>query len=282
MSIELNGQVYVITGANTGIGKVTALELAKSGAKLILACRSKVKTLPVIEEIKAHSNNPQVYFVHLDLSSLESVKRCAHHLLTHEPQIHVLINNAGVAGSRGITEQGFELAFGVNHLGHFLLTQLLLPRLKQSAPARVVTVASKAHFKAKSIDFDQLQSSTSTMAGVHEYEVSKLCNVLFTHELSRLLDGTGLTCYSLHPGVIASNIWRKVPWPIRPIIKMFMISNEEGALTTLHCASSDTVAHESGYYYDLCKRTDPSVLSTDLSLAAQLWEQSDQWVKDYY
>ena len=135
---------------------------------------------------------------------------------------------------------------------------------------------------AKMLDFECLRSSTSTVTGVSEYEVSKLCNVLFTHELSRRLDGTGVTCYSLHPGVIASDIWRKIPWPVRPLMKMFMISNEEGALTTLHCATSESVADESGYYYDLCKRKDPSSISTDVALAEQLWERSDQWVKSYY
>ena len=267
----------VITGANTGIGRVTAQELAARGARLILACRSEKKTLPVIAAIKEATGNSQVEFVPLDLASLDSVRRCAEEILSRTPQIQVLINNAGLGGVKGSTEEGFELTFGVNHLGHFLLTQLLLPRLKESAPSRIVNVASKAHCKAKKLDLDALKrpSKGSTLSA---YCVSKLCNVLFNAELAKRLEGSGVTTYALHPGVVASDIWRKIPWPIRPLIKLFMISNEEGAKTSVHCATSPDLAEQSGLYYDRCAPTRPSRLARDPVLAAELWRCSEVWV----
>ena len=136
----------------------------------------------------------------------------------------MLVNNAGVAGRRGLTRQGFELMFGVNHLGHFALTNALLGCLTGSAPARVVTVSSDAHYSAKGIDFEALRRRARGLTGLPEYAVSKLCNVLFTQELARRVAGTGVTTYALHPGVVASDIWRRVPWPVRPIVTRRMLS----------------------------------------------------------
>ncbi len=279
--MSANDHVYVVTGANTGIGKVTALELAKQGGRIILACRSESKAEPVVEEIKLASKNQNVHFVKLDLGDLNSVRECAQQLLAEQSRLDVLINNAGVAGSRGMTKQGFELAFGVNHLGHFLLTEWLLPRLKESSPARIVNVASRAHVKAGGIDFSKLQSITASTTGLHEYQVSKLANVLHAKTLATKLNGTGVTTYSLHPGVVASDVWRSVPGPIRWIMKMFMISNEEGALTTLHCATSEEAASESGLYYDKNKAISPHPVANNEALAQELWDKSMQWVKDY-
>jgi NAD(P)-dependent dehydrogenase (short-subunit alcohol dehydrogenase family) len=192
--------------------------------------------------------------------------------------LHLLINNAGLAGARGLTRSGFELAFGVNHMGHFVLTQLLTERIKSSAPARIVTVASTAHYQTQGIDWNALRTRTSTRTGLPEYSVSKLCNVLFSAELGRRLAGTGVTTYSLHPGVVATDIWRGVPWPLRPLIKLAMISAERGAATTLYCATSPAVADETGRYYDNCRPRQPSALAQDSALAAELWKRSESWM----
>jgi NAD(P)-dependent dehydrogenase (short-subunit alcohol dehydrogenase family) len=276
---DLQGRIALVTGANVGIGRVTALELARRGARVVLACRSEAKALPVIQEIKRDTGNEQVEFLALDLSDLAAVKASAEQARERLPALHMLINNAGLAGQRGLTADGFELAFGVNHLGHYLFTRLLQELLLASAPARVVTVASKAHFRASRIDYDALQRRTKTITGFPEYGVSKLANVLFSAELARKLEGTGVHTYSLHPGVIASDIWRRLPWPIRPLYKMRMISVEEGAQTSLYCATSDEVAGDTGLYYDNCKRTPPNKVAARPEVAAELWLRSEQWCK---
>jgi len=278
MAPDLNGKVCIITGANTGIGKVTAREIASMGAHLFLACRSEEKAMAVVEELKSQTGNTQIEYLELDLSSFESVRACATAFKERNLPLHLLVNNAGVAGYRGTTTEGFELTFGVNHLGHFLLTMELLPLLKASAPARIVNVASMAHYNAKTIDFSILQRKTATTTGLAEYNVSKLANVLFAQELARRLEGTGVTAYSLHPGVVASDVWRNIPFPLDKIFQLvatpFMISNEKGALTSIYCATSDDVASESGKYYDKCKVKEPHKITEDLALATTLWQQS--------
>jgi retinol dehydrogenase 12 len=282
MSIQPNaslaGKVALITGANTGIGKVTALELARAGAHVIVACRSLSKSEPVVAAIRAQSGNPKVELVALDLADFASVRACAAEVLARGLPLHLLINNAGVAGARGLTSSGFELAFGVNHMGHFLLTQLLLERIKQSAPARIVTVASRAHSRVRELDFAAQRERTRTRTAVAEYGVSKLANVLFSAELARRLQGSGVTTYSLHPGVVASDIWRGLPQPIRFFAKLGMISAEEGAKTTLYCATSPACAAETGLYYDKQTVRTPSQLARDPDLARRLWDQSEAWV----
>jgi NAD(P)-dependent dehydrogenase (short-subunit alcohol dehydrogenase family) len=275
---ELSGKVALITGANTGIGAVTALELARAGAHVIAACRSASKTEPVLAEIRAQTNNPKVEFLELDLGDFASVRACAAAFLARDLPLHLLINNAGLAGSRGITKSGFELAFGVNHMGHFLLTQLLLERIRKSAPARIVTVASRAHYRCKGIDFAAQRERTRTRTALVEYGVSKLANVLFSAELARRLQGSGVTTYSLHPGVVASDIWRSIPQPFRFFAKLGMITPEEGAKTTLHCATSATCAGETGLYYDKQTARAASKLGNDPELARTLWAQSEAWL----
>jgi NAD(P)-dependent dehydrogenase (short-subunit alcohol dehydrogenase family) len=272
---DLRNKVAIITGANTGIGKETAKALAKMGAELVLACRDRGKTEVVIEEIRAETKGAKVEFLELELGSFESVRRAAKTFLDAGRPLHLLINNAGFAGKRGLTKEGFELTFGVNHLGHFLFTMLLLDRIKQSAPARIINVASGSHYQAKKLDFDLLRRSTPSRTGLPEYAVSKLCNILFTKELARRLEGSGVGVYTLHPGVVASDAWRQIPWPIRPLIKTFMISVEDGAKTTIYCATSDDV--QSGLYYDDSKVRRPSRLAEDAELARKLWDLSEQW-----
>jgi retinol dehydrogenase-12 len=276
--ISSSKRVALITGANTGIGLVTARELARQGMHVFIACRSKERAQPALDEIRALGGDVQVEFLPLDLGDLDSVRECARQFLARDLPLHLLINNAGLAGSPGLTKSGFELAFGVNHIGHFLLTQLLLERIKASAPARIVTVSSRAHYRAKRIDWEAVRQRTHTRTAIEEYGVSKLANALFSAELGRRLAGSGVTTYALHPGVVASDVWRAVPWPLRSIIKLAMISTEQGAATTLHCATSPAAAQESGLYYDSCRVKAPSKFAQDTTLAAELWKRSEQWV----
>jgi retinol dehydrogenase-12 len=275
---DLEGIFIVVTGANTGIGRATAIALARRGASLVLGCRSEEKTRPVLDEIRALRTG-SAEFVHLDLSSLESVRAAAARILGIARPIDRLINNAGMAGRRGLTRDGFELAFGTNHLGHFLLTMLLFPAIRRGDRARIVNVSSQAHYDVSEIDFDAVQKRTKSITGVHEYAVSKLANVLFTKELARRFGPAGPHSYALHPGVVASDAWRRVPWPIRPLMKRRMLSSEDGAKTSLYCATSERVASETGLYYDTCAAKTPSVTAQDPGLAKRLWERSVAWVE---
>jgi NAD(P)-dependent dehydrogenase (short-subunit alcohol dehydrogenase family) len=274
---DLQGKTFLVTGANTGIGRVTAETLARRGGKVFLACRSEDKARPVLDAIRAAGGSAE--FLALDLGSLASVRACASAFLARDEPLHVLVNNAGLAGRGGLTEDGFELIFGTNHLGPFLLTTLLLPRLRASAPARVVVVSSKAHYDAKGIDWDALRRPTRTITSIREYEVSKLCNVLFAAELARGRAGAGVHSYALHPGVIASDIWRRIPWPIRPLMLRKMLTVEQGAQTSIHCAASPEVEGHDGRYYDDCREKAPSALAQDAELAKALWERCEAWTR---
>jgi retinol dehydrogenase-12 len=273
---ELSGRTFLVTGASTGIGLATAAGLARRGGRVYLACRSQAAGQRAVAEVAAATGNRAVFFLPLDLADLASVRRCAEQFLAREEPLHVLVNNAGVAGQRGLTRDGFELAFGVNHLGHFALTMALAGRLAASAPARVVTVASAAHYQARGVDFAAVRRPTASLTGLPEYAVSKLCNVLFSAELARRWQGTGVTTYALHPGVVASDIWRRVPWPVRSLIKLRMISPEQGAQTSLYCATAPELAQASGRFYDQCAERAPSRAATR-ELAAALWEHSAAW-----
>ncbi|HET9620997.1 MAG TPA: SDR family oxidoreductase [Kofleriaceae bacterium] len=275
---DLTNKLFIVTGANTGIGKVTAKELARAGARVILACRSQAKTQPVIDEIRRDVANAKVEFIQLDLSDLSSVRACAEALNARGEPIHGLINNAGLAGKRGLTKDGFELTFGTNHLGHYLFTRLLLDRIKQAGQARIVNVSSKSHYAAKGIDWAAQREATRSPTGMVEYEVSKLSNVLFTKELAHRLEGTGVTTYAVHPGVVATDVWRQVPAPIRFLIKLFMISPEKGAQASLRCATDPALATQTGRYYDVGgAEREPSKLAHDAELARTLWNKSAEW-----
>ena len=276
-SAELAGRTFMVTGGNTGIGRATVAGLARRGGRVYVACRSPEKGRRAVADIVAATGNDAVAFLPLDLADLASVRRCAEEFLALGEPLHVLINNAGVAGPRGVTRDGFELAFGVNHLGHFALTTALLDRLAASAPARVVTVASDSHYQARGVDFEAVRRPTASITGMPEYAVSKLCNVLFSQELARHVHGQGITTYALHPGVVASDIWRRVPWPVRPLIKLRMISPEEGARTSIYCATSGSVAAASGRFYDKSREREPSQVATP-DLASALWEHSQAWI----
>lgn len=278
----------LITGANTGIGFHAARALAAQGMKLTLACRSLEKAERARERILAESKIPADHLdtLALDLANLASVGDAASEFLDRGEPLDLLINNAGVAGLRGETTDGFELAFGVNHLGHFKWTLALMPALVQAAAPRIIHVASRAHERAPGIDFAAVQTSTRSRTGFPEYQVSKLANVLFSAELDRRLHGNDspasaskICSYSLHPGVVATDVWREVPRLLRGFMKLFMISSEEGAATTVHCATDPQCAGQSGLYYDRCAPKTPSAIAQDPELARALWEHSSRWAQ---
>jgi retinol dehydrogenase-12 len=275
---SMAGQNVLITGANTGIGLPTASALADLGARVFIACRNVAQAQAAADNVRRRSG-ARLEVLTLDLASFESVRACAAGFASLGIPLHVLINNAGVAGKRALTPSGFELAFGVNHLGHFLLTQLLLPQLRAAARARVVTVSSKAHYDARGIDWNAVTKKTRSITGLAEYCTSKLANVLFSAELARRVAGGGITTYALHPGVIASDAWRHMPQPIRWLYTRGMLTTIEGAQTTIYCASSPEVVNQTGLYYDHKRPKTPSTLAQDGALAAELWERSEAWTR---
>jgi len=273
-------KVALVTGANSGIGRVTARELALRGYHVFLACRSEDKARPVLDEIHRLSGGKALAeFLPLDLGDLASVNACANRFLERQLPLQLLICNAGLSGQKGLTRSGFELTFGVCHVGHFLLTQRLTETLKASSPARVVVVASKLHRWTKAMDFDWVHQPARSPGALREYSRSKLANILFAKELGRRLQGTGVTTYALHPGIVASDIWRSLPGPLARLVKRWMLSVEQGAATSLYCATSPELAQDSGRYYDGGKVVPSSPLSNDPVLAQSLWAASERWVE---
>ena len=275
---DMSGKTVVVTGSNTGIGEVTARELAGAGAKVIMACRSAERAEPVAESIRKSTGNDAVEFMQLDLGKLSSVTDFGRRWSERGEAIDVLLNNAGLV-TGGATADGFEMCFGVNHLGHFLLTAELMDALKEAPSARIVTVASRAHTRVSGIDFDAVTKPTKSTTAFNEYSVSKLANVLFSAELARRLGpDSSIRTYSLHPGVVASDIWRRIPWPFRSLAKRFMITNEEGAQTSIHCATSPEAGQQTGLYYDESKPKREGRAGQDEELARVLWTKSEEWV----
>ncbi|KAA1429378.1 SDR family oxidoreductase [Nocardioides antri] len=277
---DLTGRTFLVTGANTGIGKETVRGLAGRGARVVLAGRSEEKTRAAMKEIADDTGNTDLDHLPLDLGDLGSVRTAAETFLAGGEPLHVLINNAGLAGSRGMTASGFELAFGTNHVGPFLFTELLRDHIVASGPGRIVNVASTGHYRAKGIDWEAVRRTTVTRTAFDEYCVSKLANVLHAQELGRRLEGTGVTTYSLHPGTIASDVWRAVPFGLRQVMTLFMQSTEQGARTSLYCATSPELAGHTGRYYDNQREKTPSEVATP-ELAAELWRRSEEWVSAY-
>jgi NAD(P)-dependent dehydrogenase (short-subunit alcohol dehydrogenase family) len=274
MAMDMSKRVALITGANTGIGRTTALALADRGYQVMLAGRSLERTKPVMDDIR-RLGKAEPQFFELRLDDLDSVRACADAVLATNLPIHLLINNAGLALQRGQTRQGYELAFGVNHLGHFLLTQLLLERVISSAPARIINVASRAHRMTNNIPWEYLREPTRSLTGTKEYAVSKACNILFTKELARRLAGTDVSCFSLHPGVVATDIWRATPFLMKPFFKFLpMLTPEDGAKTTLFCIESAEPS-QSGQYFANCQVARTTPLASDVAIAEYLWNFSE-------
>ncbi|XP_029959483.1 retinol dehydrogenase 13 [Salarias fasciatus] len=281
---RLDGKTVLITGANTGIGKETALDMARRGARVILACRDLTRGRIAADEIRQQSGNGNVVVKKLDLASLQSVRDLTKEIEEKEERLDILINNAGVMMCPKLqTEDGFELQFGVNHLGHFLLTNRLLDLLKKSAPSRVVIVSSVGHEKGK-ISFDDINLDKN-YDRVASYRQSKLANVLFGKELAARLQGTGVTVYSLHPGVIRTELGRHLlptlPFWQRAILipGMILIKNpREGAQTSIYCAVDESLANVSGLYYSDCAPKTAAPQALDDAAAKKLWDLSASMV----
>ena len=276
MTVDLQGQVCLVTGANSGIGKAAAIGLATMGATVVLVCRSRARGAAAQEDIAASSGNGSLHLCVADLSSQAAVRDLADEIRDRFPRLHVLVNNAGVfRRSRHLTENGLEETFAINHLGYFLLTDLLLDLLKAGAPSRIVSVSSDAH-SGGTIDFADLQSEQKYSA-MGAYGQSKLANVLFTYELARRLDGTGVTATCLHPGLVATNFFRDIPRALRLVmapIRPFMLSAEKGADTVLYLAAAPEVAGVTGEYFVKRKSVRSSKASYDTELARRLWDVS--------
>jgi NAD(P)-dependent dehydrogenase (short-subunit alcohol dehydrogenase family) len=281
----MHGKTVVVTGGNSGIGLETAAALATMGARVLVTARNADKGRAAVANItQRNDGHAQVQLVVFDLADLASVRRGAAEILEQAPRIDVVVNNAGlVLSERRETVDGYEATFAINHLGPFLLTNLLLDRMRESAPARVVNVASTAHASArKGITFDDLQS-TQRYSGMRVYGQSKLANILFTLELARRLEGSGVTANSLHPGTVRTGygadgdtrgflaLGLKVSGP-------FFLTPAKGAQTSIYLASSPEVEGVSGQYFVKCKPVQPKGPARDAEEAHRLWRVSEELV----
>ncbi|XP_074510454.1 retinol dehydrogenase 13 [Sebastes fasciatus] len=284
-SARLDGKTVLITGANTGIGKETTRDLARRGARVVMACRDLTRAERAAEEIRQSTGNGNVVIRHLDLASVYSIRQFAKDFLDSEDRLDILINNAGVMMCpRWLTEDGFETQLAVNHLGHFLLTNLLLPKLKSSAPSRVVTVSSIAH-KGGRIDFDDLFFSKKTYSSLESYRQSKLANVLFSRELARRLRGFGVSSFCLHPGVIRTELGRHVQgwFPLLGALLslpslLLMKTPRQGSQTTVYCAVTPSLEGQSGRYFSDCAEKEAAPEGRDDVVARKLWDESARLV----
>lgn len=282
MTANMQDKLIMVTGATDGIGKETALGLARLGAQVIVVGRTPAKIAATVEQIKAQSGNQKIDSLQADFSSLEQIRKLASTFNQRYDHLDVLVNNAGgIFGSRSETADGFEWTFGVNHLAPFLLTNLLLPALQaavqRSGSARIVTVSSAAHAMSK-LNFDDLQNQRRYSA-FRVYAQSKLANVLFTYELARRLSGTGITANALHPGGVASNFGSGQPGLFSKLIGLAMsfgITPAQGAQTSIYLASSPEVAGVTGKYFSNQKPARSSPTSKDPAAAARLWQISEQ------
>ncbi|XP_066282243.1 retinol dehydrogenase 12-like [Branchiostoma lanceolatum] len=285
---RLEGKTVIVTGANTGIGKETARDMAERGVRVILACRDVTKASRAADDIRRSTGNGNVVVQELDLASLASIRAFARRITDSESRLDILINNAGISlCPHWTTKDGFEMTFGVNHLGHFLLTNLLLDLLKKSAPSRVVCVSSKNHHDG-SINFGDInwEGGYNFMKA---YGQSKLANVMFARELSKRMEGSGVTAYSLHPGVILTEGGRHVKKVVgniivflTPIILLGMLlfgkNVRQGAQTSIYCAVTEGLEVHSGKYFSDCEVTEPSPLAKDDDVSKRLWDLSAEMV----
>lgn len=269
----LQGKVCLITGANSGIGKATALGLAHLGATVILVCRDQHRGEAAQAEIKAQSGNASVDLLLADLASQASLRQLAEAVKAQYPNLHVLVNNAGVMPShRTLTADGLEANFAINHLGPFLLTNLLLDVLKASAPSRIVFVASQV---VSPLDFEDLQSEQHF--GMNStYGKSKLCNILITQELAKRLEGTRVTVNCLHPGLVSSNLSHDWAAPLRVLYRLVGMSPAKGAQTALYLASSPEVEGITGKYFKKQRPVPAPKLAQDEASTKRLWQVSEE------
>ncbi|XP_052860645.1 retinol dehydrogenase 13-like [Anopheles cruzii] len=282
--VRAEGKVVIVTGANTGIGKETAHCLAHRGAHVYMACRDMKKCEEARQDIVLETRNPNVFCRECDLASMQSIRQFVKQFKSEQQRLDILVNNAGVMRCpRSLTTEGIEMQLGVNHMGHFLLTNLLLDNLKLSAPSRIVVVSSLAHTRGQ-IALDDLNSSKSYDES-RAYDQSKLANVLFTRELARRLEGTGVTVNALHPGIVDTDLMRHMgifnSWFssvfVRPFVWPFLKSPLYGAQTTLHVALEPSLEKVSGQYFSDCAPKDVAEQAKDERVAKWLWAVSEKW-----
>ncbi|KAF2360253.1 Short-chain dehydrogenase/reductase SDR [Trinorchestia longiramus] len=282
---SLEGKTVVVTGSNTGIGRETAIELARRKARVIMACRDLTKCKLARKEIVAETLNKNVVCRECDLSSFESVRRFANDLNKRENSIDILINNAGVMRCpRTLSKDGIELQLATNHMGHFLLTMLLLDKIKASQPSRIVTVSSVAHARG-AINFSDLNSEENYDASA-AYDQSKLANVMFTLRLAKELEDSGVTCSAVHPGLVNTEIGRHMSlyksWLallfLRPFLWLLLKSPRQGAQTTIYAALSPHANKSGAYYSNQCEDT-PAESAYDAVAQERLWQTSLKWTR---
>jgi NAD(P)-dependent dehydrogenase (short-subunit alcohol dehydrogenase family) len=274
----MQGKIVLITGGNTGIGKATAIGLGKRGARVVFTARDPGKGEAAAHEIRAETG-AEVTSMLLDLGSFASIEAFAADFRERFAELHVLVNNAGlILTERAETAEGFEATLGVNHLGHFLLTELVLDRLRASAPARIVVVSSAAHYRSRGLDFEDL-GARRRYGSYRVYADSKLANLYFVSELARRLRGTGVTVNAVHPGVVASDFAADgdtqglLRWFYR-VAKPLLRTPEEGAETTLYVATAPELGEVTGEYFANCRRARPSRVARDDQAARRLWQVS--------
>jgi NAD(P)-dependent dehydrogenase (short-subunit alcohol dehydrogenase family) len=274
----MDGKVVVVTGGTSGIGQVAAVELARQGARIVLIARDRARVAQALAAINGAGPAVAHRAVYADLANIAQTRRVAAEIVATEPRIDVLINNAGALfNRRQLSPDGLEMTFAVNHVAYFVLTEALMPTLKRSGPARIVNTASAAHRGAK-LDFDDLQSERA-YSGFQVYGRSKLCNILFTRELARRLQGSGVTANSLHPGFVATRFGDRsggLLQAVMPIAKLGAISPSKGAETIVYLASSPEVASVSGLYFYRDKPETPSPEAQDDNAATRLWAESER------
>ncbi len=273
------GKVCMVTGAASGIGAVTAQTLAQRGATVVLVDRSATKGVIVIDQIERQTGNTALEFMRVDLSSQREIHQLVQQFTSRYRRLDVLVNNAGAMfGERQESIDGIEMTFALNYLGYFLLTNLLLDMLKASAPARIVNTSSRSHARAR-INFDDLESRTN-YKGLSAYGHSKLAIVLFTYELARRLESTGVTVNALHPGIVATNFAMKGGGIMSLIVRLFrpfFVGPEQGAQTGIYLATSPEVEGVTGKYFVKCKAVPSSPVSYDMAIASRLWEVSERY-----
>ncbi|EDV20437.1 uncharacterized protein TRIADDRAFT_32037 [Trichoplax adhaerens] len=280
---SLEGKVVIVTGANCGIGREAAQDFARRGGRVILACRDQSRGEAAMEDIRRATGNNNVIYMHLNLASFKSIRKFTQEIITNEKSVDILVNNAGLACDRKLTEDGLEMIMGVNHFGHFLLTNLLLPKIKESASSRIVNVASSVYAFVKSINFDDIQNEKN-FNNFNVYSQSKLANILFTRSLAKKLKDTHVTVNALHPGAVRTEIWRGVNilkyfWArlvIYPIAFIFFKSSYEGAQTTIHLAVSEEVERITGQYFVDCQIKKLQDHALDEEAGNKLWDISEE------
>ncbi len=278
---SLDGRRCLVTGATSGIGRATAVGLAEAGARVAIVCRDPLRGEETLAEIKETTGSEAVELFRADLSSQAEVRQVAREILTRCPRIDVLVNNAGVVElSRRETVDGIESTWAVNHLAYFLLTNLLLGRIREGAPARIVNVASDAHKFVRRLDPEHPEGD-GRYRWWQAYGRSKLANLLFTRELARRLEGSGVTVNAAHPGAVSTRLGQQNAWwavPLTKALGIFFKSPAQGAATSLHLARAPELAGVTGRYFADCKEHVPSALARDDALAARLWDVSARQV----